>query len=266
MSGNSDSAAENKSIIRAAKIIACLGSGLTTVTDIAAQCKYSTSTVHRFLQTMKELDWAAQDAVNHRYYLGPFFTEVSSNQLANHRYLVVHALEEMTRLTDISAETVNIAIMVQLHYVLLHHIASKLSLKVTEIDHENTPAPFTGATGKVLLAQLSDKEISENLRKVNLAHVTAGNVTDKNEFTNQLAEIRQRGYAVSCGERIAGVICIAAPIGNYTFPAALSVLGPAQRMEPRLAELTEELIASAKRISDNIDGIFSKKGVMRDRI
>jgi DNA-binding IclR family transcriptional regulator len=72
----------------------------------------------------------------------------------------------------------------------------------------------------------------------------------------QLMEIRQQGYAVSCGERIAGVICLSTPVKNYTYPAALSIIGPSQRLEPKLADLAEALKASAKRISGNIDGIF----------
>jgi DNA-binding IclR family transcriptional regulator len=157
---------ENKSIINAARIISSLANGNNTVTDIAKYCKYNTSTVHRLLQTMKQLDWATQDSINHRYYLGPFFTEISSNQLANHKYLVVHAFDEMAHLSNISEETINITIMVQLQYVLLHTIVSKQSLKVTEMSHQdNMPAFFAGASGKMLLSQLNDEEINEILKK-----------------------------------------------------------------------------------------------------
>jgi IclR family acetate operon transcriptional repressor len=204
---------------------------------------------------MAELDWATQDAINHRYYLGPLFTEVASDLVSTHKYLVVVALDEMNHLSDISDETVNLAILIQLHYVQLHGITSKHSLKVSEVSHKFMP-PFTGATGKVLLSQLNDKEISEILQKINLVKVTAHSITDETEWLAKLTEIRQQGYATSCGERISGVICISVPVKDYTYPAALSILGPAERLESKLAELVEALKVSAERISTNIAGIF----------
>jgi len=246
---------ENKSIIRANKIISCLRSGINSLSEIAHYCKYSPPTVHRVLQQMVELDWATQDAISHKYYLGSLFIDVSSDLLAAHRYLVVNALDEMNHLSTISEETVNLAILIQLHYVQLHSILGMHSLKISEASH-SFMAPFTGATGKVLLSQLSNEEISEVLQKINLAQVTADNVTDETKLLAQLMEIKQQGYTVSCGERIAGATCISVPICNYTHPAALSILGPTERLEPRLTELTEALKASAKRISKNISGIF----------
>lgn len=247
---------ENKSIIRATRIIFCLRSGMNTLSEIAHYCKYSPPTVHRLLQQMVKLDWATKDTISHRYYLGSLFTEVSSDLLTVHRYLVVNALDEMNYLFTISEETVNLAILTQLRYVQLHNIMSKHSLKVSEMCHDFMP-PFTGATGKVLLSQLSDEEISEVLQKINLAQVTANNVTDETKFLVKLMEIRQQGYATSCGERIAGASCVSSPIRNYTYPAALSILGPTERLEPRLAEFTEALKTSAERISDNINGVFT---------
>ena len=246
---------ENKSIVRANKLIFCLRSGINSLSEIAHYCKYSPPTVHRLLQQMVELDWATQDAINHKYYLGSLFTTVSADLLATHRYLVANALDEMNNVATISEETVNLAILIQLHYVQLHSITSMHSLKVSEVSH-SFMAPFTGATGKVLLSQLSDEEISEVLQKINLAQVTAYNITDETKLLAQLMEIRQQGYAVSYGERVAGAIGISVPIKNYTYPAALSILGPKDRLEFRLAELTETLKASAEHISENITGIF----------
>jgi DNA-binding IclR family transcriptional regulator len=247
---------ENKSIIRATRIIYCLRSGMNSISEISHDCKYSPPTVHRLLQQMVEVDWATQDVITHKYYLGSLFTEVSSDLLAAHRYLLVNALDEMNQLYAISKETVNLAILIQLHYVQLHNIMSEHGLKVSEVSHSFTP-PFTGSTGKVLLSQLSDEEIKEVFQKVNLAQVTGNRVTDKTETLAQLMEIRQQGFAISFGERIAGSIGISVPIKNYSYPAALSILGPTERLELKLADYTEALSTSAKRISDSIIGIFT---------
>ena len=259
MSENKKHFIENKSLIRVDKIIFCLRSGINSLSEIAQYCKYTRPTVHRLLQQMVELDWATQDAINHRYYLGPLFTEVTSDLVSTHRYLVINALDEMNQLSAISEETISLAILVQLHYVQLHGIMSKHVLKVSEEIHSSVP-PFTGANGKVLLSQLSDKEIGEILQKVNLAKITAQIVTDETKWLAQLEEIRRQGYATSFGERIAGAVCVSVPIRNYTYPAALSILGPTERLEPKLRDLIEVLKVSAERISTNIAGIFTQRG------
>lgn len=246
---------ENKSIVRATKILYALKRGNNSLSEIARYCKYSPPTVHRILQQMVDLDWATQDPISHKYYLGSIFTEITSDLLATHKYLVVNAIDEMNSLSDISEETVGLAVLVQLHYVQLHGIPSKHSLAVSEISHNFMP-PFTGATGKVLLSQLSDREIKEILRQINLTQVTANQITNEAQFLNQLMEIRHQGCSVSFGERIAGSSCISVPIRNYIYPAALSILGPIERLQPKLEGFREVLRISAERISKNIAGIY----------
>ena len=82
--------------------------------------------------------------------------------------------------------------------------------------------------------------------------MTGNNVTDRKVLIAQLKVIKRQGYAVSYGERIAGAMCISAPIKHYSYPVALSVLGPENRLKPRAAEIKEELVTSAARITNSI--------------
>ena len=68
----------------------------------------------------------------------------------------------------------------------------------------------------------------------------------------ELAESRRRGYAVNRRESDTGVISVAAPIRDVTgrSVAALSVVGPADRLEPhelRVAQATVECAALISR-------------------
>jgi DNA-binding IclR family transcriptional regulator len=242
----------NTSLIRATNILLCLSNGINTNTEIAKYCKYSTSTVHRLLNVMKNLHWVIQDRINRKYYLGPVASELTANQGNAHRYLLAHALQEMGRLSNLSEETINLSVLVQLRSVLLHAIHSKQELIITEMDSEYGMLFAVGATAKVLLSQLNEAEIREVLHKVDLAELSGQNITDRNLLMAQLKGIKSRGYGISCGERIAGAICISAAIRNYSHPAALSVLGPESRLRPRMEEIKEELLASVRRISNNI--------------
>ena len=247
------------SLHRATDILSCLSNGINTVTDIAGYCKYSTSTVHRLLQTLKELNWAIQDENNHNYYLGSLITRLSSNQIASHRYMIMQALREMIHLANTTEETVNLAVMVQLHYILLHEIASKHALRITEESKRLGPL-YIGATAKVLLAQLDDDELKITLKHLHFDRVTEKTVTDRELLMAQLKECRQQGYCVTYGERIPGAICISAPINNYICPVSLSIVGPENRLRPRINEVIEELKASVKRISGDIAESFKEGG------
>jgi len=251
-SGQQDKSYTNTSLVRATNILLCLSNGTNTNTEISRYCKYSTSTVHRLLNVMKELRWVVQDRMNHKYYLGPVANELIANQGNAHRFLLAHALQEMGRLSNLSEETINLSVLVQLRSVLLHAIPSKQELIITEMDSGYGMLFAVGATAKVLLAQLEEKEIREVLRKIDLAELSGKIVTDRDRLMAQLKGIKARGYGISSGERIAGAICISAAINNYSHPAALSILGPESRLRPRLEEIKDELLTSVRRISHNI--------------
>jgi IclR family acetate operon transcriptional repressor len=242
----------NTSLIRATNILICLSNGINTNTEIAKYCKYSTSTVHRLLNVMQNLNWVVQDVINHRYYLGPVANQLISNQGNAHRYLLVNALQEMGHLSNFSGETISLNILVQLRSVLLHFIPSDQELKIVE-DGSGHVAPFAmGATAKVLLSQLEEKEIREALNRIDFKKLMGKRAVSRELLAAQLRDIKRKGYGISYGERITGAMCISTPVQGYSHPVALSILGPENRIKPRARAITEELIASAKRISRSI--------------
>ena len=244
-----------KSISRAASILLCLNNGISTVTDIADNCKLSKSTVHRILKALEESHIASQDPINHRYFPGTLITRLASKPQTTHEYLIICAFEEMEHLSDIAEETVTLGIMTGIQYVHLHEILSKHDLRVTEEGRKIRPM-FMGATTKVLLSQLNDEELRIAMPNINLTPVTENTLTDKDLLMAQLKKIRKQGYAVSYGEAIPGALCISTPIRDYVSPAALSIVGPESRLKPKETDFARELMASASRISSNIAGIF----------
>jgi len=156
---------------------------------------------------------------------------------------------------------VNLGIMIQLHYKLLHEIPSKHDLRITAESKRLGPL-YIGATAKVLLSQLEDEELKTTLKHIEFTYTTQNTVTDKNLLTEQIQEIRRQGYCVTYGERIPGAICVSAPIKNYLSPASLSMVGLENRLGPRIEEVIEELKASAGNISRDIASAFNQKEVV----
>jgi DNA-binding IclR family transcriptional regulator len=242
----------NTSLERSTNILLCLSDGINTNTEIAKYCSYSTSTVHRLLKVLKNLNWVVQDSINRKYYLGPVINHLLSNQADTHRYLLVNALQEMVRLSHFSRETVSLTVMVQLRSSLLHFIPSEQELKIVEPDSAQGTQFAVGATARVLLSQLDELEIKEVLNKVDMFGSRGKSAAERKALTAQLMDIKRKGYGVSYGERIVGAMCISAAVKNYSHPVALSILGPENRLQPRAGAITEEILAGAGRISKSI--------------
>jgi DNA-binding IclR family transcriptional regulator len=75
----------------------------------------------------------------------------------------------------------------------------------------NVPlSPCWGATGRGILAYLPESEIDQILSPEERSLVT-GEVINADAVRRELAEIRQRGYAFTHGQRIPGAVGIAVP-------------------------------------------------------
>jgi IclR family transcriptional regulator, KDG regulon repressor len=253
------STAPPSSLERATNILNCLGNGINSATEIADYCDYSVSTVHRLLQNLADLGWVVQEEANNKYFLGSLVHRLATNTLSAHQYLVLHALKEMNRLANITEETVILGAMEQLHFMNLHDIPSPHNLRIIEAS-DRLKGQYLGATAKVLLSQLDDKELKSFLKHVKNEPATDTSVVDNDVLFEQIKEIRRKGYCISYGERIKGAIAISAVVKNYFCPVALYVVGPEERLKPQMDDMVKEIMGSAKRITEDIKGAFDGHG------
>jgi DNA-binding IclR family transcriptional regulator len=247
------------SLERATDILVCLGNGINSATEIAAYCDYSISTVHRLLQNLAELGWVVQDGTSHKYYIGSLVHKLASDVVNSHRYLVLHALKEMYRMAELTEETVILGCLDQLHFLKLHEIPSSHNLRIIEAN-DKFKGQYIGATARVLLSQLDDKELKNVLKHVKTNALTEDSAVANTPSLEQILEIRKKGYAVSYGERNKGAVCISAPVKNYFCPVALYTVGLEERLGPRVEMIIKELKAGASWISEDIIGAFFKQG------
>jgi len=101
------------------------------------------------------------------------------------------------------------------------------------------PAYCTGL-GKALLAFLPEGEVRAYYAERGLEPWTPSTITDLDTLVAQLAEVREKGYALDLGERDQGINCVAVPIlsKHGKAIAAISVTGPAYRMRSAIEEGT----------------------------
>jgi DNA-binding IclR family transcriptional regulator len=251
------------SIAHAAAILICLSKGIYNVSDIARECNFSKSTVHRVLKLLEQSGLVVQDTINRCYYISLMVNRLAESAVNTHKRLILYADAEMQRLVSASGETVSLDILSGMQSLSLHDVPSRHMLRVSRESYKLKPVYntfYAGASVKVLLSQLDNRRLKMLMDIISI-NPPAGNAgADRNLLIAQLRDIRARGYAVSRGERIPGTICIAAPIPNYIIPVGLSVVGPETRLRSRIKEVIIELKSSAARIARNINGKFGKRG------
>jgi IclR family KDG regulon transcriptional repressor len=250
---NQENQTAYKSISRTAKILSCLSDGKSSVTEIAQHCELSKPTVSRLLQALEKSKLAIRDPVHRKYFLGSLLNRLVANPKTTHLNLITLSIEEMNRLSKMCGETVILGVLVGIQNVRLHMIPSIHNIRVYDDDNfDLTGQCFQGASIKASLSQLKQRELALVMDYIESNSVTRNFGFDKRQSLSQLNQIREQGYAMSRGEKIAGALAISVPIKRYYLPAALSVVGIESRFETKMPELLPEILASANRISSNL--------------
>ncbi len=239
------------SVSRAAAILRILGEGKNRLTDISRSLGLNMSTTHRLLKTLERDGFVIQDPVSHQYLLGPVILQISSNPFIAHQRLVVSAQGEMERLRNLTGETVTINIRLGAQRICLEEIESNDNIKFT-IGRGSMAPLYAGSAGKVLLAELPQKELELLLRNVDLRPIGPKTITDRSRLQKELGRIRREGHAVSLGEKLAGGRAISVPIKGYVCPVSMTILGPEFRFGARYRGYIRELKRSAAIISRRI--------------
>jgi DNA-binding IclR family transcriptional regulator len=247
-----------RSVFRSANILTCLSHGVNTITDIALSCNLNKATVHRLLRALMESRLAMQDPTSHRYYLGYSVALMLSSPYSTHEYLITCSIKQMGHLSNLTGETINLTILIGIQNVLLRDIPSSHELRVVERGMDLRYVS-SGATAKVLLAQLDKTKLDIALPNLDLNVLTDHRPANREKVIAQLQKIGQDGFCVSRGERISGATCLAVPIRNYVLPVALSIIGPDNRMQPKIAGYLKELKAAAADIEAKISATFGPR-------
>ncbi|HRJ67992.1 MAG TPA: SMP-30/gluconolactonase/LRE family protein [Beijerinckiaceae bacterium] len=111
------------------------------------------------------------------------------------------------------------------------------------------------AVGKALLAFSTPHDQRAILHRIPTDRFTTTTLVDPELLLADLALTRARGYAISNGEHVDGVVSVAAPIFDHTGKAigAIGMFGPSSRNpEDRLHSFGRDLMEAARLISGNV--------------
>jgi IclR family acetate operon transcriptional repressor len=219
------------------------------VSDLARHLGIAKSTAHRLLATLTDQSLLEQDPHTGRYRLGLAIFDLAAAAQSSDLHEAVTG--PMTELRNRTGETVQVAVLDGRDVVYVERLDSPNTLRLfLEVGRRNA-AHATGC-GKAMLAFLRPDALERLLKGWQLEAKTPHTITDPVKLRADLAEIRRRGYSINRRESEAGVISLAAPIRDATGKAvaAISVAGPAERLEPHefpVAQVTMEVAAAISR-------------------
>lgn len=222
------------------------------VSELADHTGLPRSTVHNYLSTLEQEEYVVNDGG--QYEVGIRFLELGA-YARNRRQIYEIAEPEVRRLAEETDELANLLIEEHGRGTYLQRARGDAAVQVEA--HVGTRVSLhSTALGKAILAHLPESRVDEIIDMHGLEPTTERTVTDRETLFDELADIRDRGYALDDEERLKGLRCVAAPILSTEdrVLGAVSVSGPSHRiMTERFREtLPSEVLKSVNVIELNV--------------
>lgn len=218
-------------IARALKIIEYLAKVKTeaSITEISEDFDYPKNSVFRILNTLQYYGYVEETQRKYRatprmLYLG--YAGMRNNGVTENSIDIMHEIRDELN------ETVMLGTLLGNEVVIIDQLPSFQYIKfTTEIGHRVNI--HTSAPGKGIAAFLPDMEKNDLLSHITFTRFTNGTIPSQNEMIEELARVRELGYAIDNGEELADIHCVGAPIFDYrNYPiAAVWCSGPAFRLD-----------------------------------
>ncbi|MEJ7838057.1 MAG: IclR family transcriptional regulator [Thermomicrobiales bacterium] len=222
-----------------------------TLTDVSERTGWPKSSSLALLRTLHQRQFLEAAGSDGKYHLGPRVAVLGSAYL-NNLSLTREGAEVVRDVARACDETVHLVVLRGSDVLYVAKEEGGGQMRMVSTVGRMIPAHATGV-GKMLLASIPESDLDLlHPPGVSLKAMTEKTVTDRQEFSRILDQIRAQGYARDDGESTIGVKCIAAPVFdvNSRVIAAMSVSVPEPRFtEARAPRLHEILMDGARRLS-----------------
>jgi IclR family KDG regulon transcriptional repressor len=248
-------ASETQSLHRAIAILDCFDENQPElgVREIARKLELHPSTVGRMLTTLTSLGILTQDKENHRYRMGSKVLKWGAVYRGSMDLSVI-ARSFMQELHKVTEETISLDIPDGSARLCIERIVSPHQLRWVKKLGERMPF-YASASGRVLLSFMTPSERNVIMTSMHFEKLSPHTTTDPKIFERELELTRKRGYAISEGERVEGVSCVAGPIFDATgkIIGAITISGPSTRFsKQKIREYAELLLETTEQICEEI--------------
>lgn len=224
-----------------------------TVTELAEETGLTPGTVHTYLATLCEENYVRKEGTH--YELGPKLLTLGE-YVRNHHDLYRATKDQLEKLAEDTEEAAHLIIEHDGQLFALYERFGEEAIG-EEFHERKREQPLNHlhctAAGKAILSGRSEERVREIVERRGMPEKTNYTITDLDSLLEELAEVRERGYAFADEEQIAGMRAVGAPIRLSTGETvgAIAVSGPTTRLKnDKFRETLPELVVQAANISE----------------
>jgi IclR family pca regulon transcriptional regulator len=164
----------------------------------------------RILKTLTHLGFLAREPEGKAYCLGPKMISIGLSALEN-RGVRELALPYMRQIRERTGATVNLAILSGGDVIFVERLQSAHIVE-TNLRVGSRLSAHCSSMGKAILAFAPQGELDDLLGRIDFHRRTDRTIISPAAFRKELAEVRQRGFALNNEELETGLFAIAAPL------------------------------------------------------
>ena len=222
-----------------------------TLSEITEHLALPGASVLRLARTLVDLGYLVRDDSSKKYYMTKSFLMLGEPRTAT-RGLSECAIAAMRRIRQATGETTQLCCLIDVEMVIIEQLISVHPFKYSADLGARCPS-YSCAPGKVIIAFLSDNEREETLGRIQFKRFTPNTIVSKRAMRDELAQIREQGFALDREEGMAGIHCVAAPIlDRQGFAiAAITIAGPSSRVREDEFEVIGEIVREGARQASN---------------
>ncbi len=221
-----------------------------TLQEIKAAADISQTTTYRILNTLVRLDYLLYNKTSKKYRLSRKMLMLGFQSMQEHSLLET-VLPKMRELRNVVKETVCFGVMgtekgLFIEQVLgTHPFCFVLSPGKAFDLHCSAP-------GKAMMAFMPEESRKVFLSKMNYEIYNKNTISTEQVYLNELEKVRKLGYAVDMEEELNGVVCVGAPVFNYSNDpcGSIWISGPKDRLpEENILMCAREILNVTQSIS-----------------
>ncbi len=222
----------NQSVEKALAILEYMaGKSPERLLDMAKELHMNTSTLNRFLLTLKQHGYVAQEEGTDRYYM-TYKICTLGNRINRDKDMRMISKPYLYKIAKTFGESCCLAVE-ENHKVVYIDIVQTPGNLLRSMQRIGTIAPmYCTGIGKLLLLNYTEEELDQYIKNEGLKPFTQYTITTKERLMEELEQVRISGVAYDNEECEIGARCLAGPVydAEGRVVAGISVTGPSIRL------------------------------------
>ncbi len=226
--------------------------------EIKNELDISQTTAYRILNTLVRLGYLIYNEDTKYYRLSRKMLSLGYRAINEHNLLEV-VLPHLRNLRDIVKETVCFGVLGDEKGIFIEQAQGNHTFRFIL----SPGKPFElhcSAPGKAIMAYLSENVRDYYLSQMKFERYNSRTIIDQKAYLEELEKVKEKGYAMDNEEELTGVVCIGAPIFNYTnYPCgAIWISGPKDRLSKAIiSSYAQSIMNTARIISEELGYSFN---------